>query len=327
VAHSTRTVPLIIASIIAILLVGGAYVLSGPIPFIDRVTAQSSEELLKSYAAKDTDQDGLPDWQESLYGTDPTNPNSFRADLSDSEAVSQGLLTPKPPTVPEPLGNLSVEGVNPAEGSLTDALAKEFFEVYFLNRGAEPPSSEEVASFAEQFVRNFQEKNNDFTSYPLSSVRVAGSGPDALRAYAVAAEAIFDANDPRFPKNEMQYLDDAVVRNDTAALDKLARLGAAFSKTGEELLDVPVPTEAQVAHLAIANAMKHMGTSVTNMSKMETDPVRVMLGMETYANGAAEYRAGFTMMNVVFTTAGVAVTEGQPGYDFYDTTIRARNAK
>lgn len=308
-------------------LVGGAYVFSGPIPFIDRVTAQSSEELLRAYAAKDTDGDLLPDWQEVLYGTDPEDPRSFKEDMTDAEAVSAGLLTPKAPSVPEDNSDIDIEGVLAPEGTFTDALAQEFFTTYFTNRGTNPPTAAELDTFAEQFVRNFQANNDEFSSYALSSVRVSGSGAAALTSYVVAVEETINANDPHLPKSELEYLDDAVTRNDSTALDSLAQIGAAYSATSEELLRTPVPAEAKVAHLAIANAMKHMGTAVTYMSSMETDPVRVMLGVEAYAGAAAEYRAAFTAMHVVLATSGVTIANGAAGYDFYTTAEQARLAQ
>src|SRR3989344_3578766 len=61
-------------------------------PVASPVSAESTAELLKAYAAKDTDGDGLPDWQEALYGTDPTNPRSVQASMTDAEAVAKGLV-------------------------------------------------------------------------------------------------------------------------------------------------------------------------------------------------------------------------------------------
>ena len=74
VQHATRTVPIIVASVVAAALIAVAFVASGPIPFLGSfkiADAATSAELLKAYATKDADQDGLPDWQEALYGTDP----------------------------------------------------------------------------------------------------------------------------------------------------------------------------------------------------------------------------------------------------------------
>lgn len=308
-------------------LVGGAYALSGPLPFIDRVTAQSSEELLRAYAAKDTDGDLLPDWQEALYGTDPEDPRSFKDEMTDAEAVSAGLLTPKAPSSSEDSGDIDVEGVLSAEGTLTDELAREFFSTYLTTRGTNPPTAEEIDSFAEEFVRKFQADSNEFSSFSAAQIRVIGSGPDAIRVYAIQMEQIFSKHDPSLPKNELQYLDDAVTHSNNSALPHLATIGAAYTEIGEELVTVAVPAEAKVAHLAIANAMKHMGASVTNMSKIDTDPVRVMVGMESYTASAEAYRAGFTAMNVVFGAAEVAFTQGEKGFDFYNTTVRARNTQ
>ena len=78
---------------IFLLLIVTAYGMSGPLPFhTSTAGAESTHDLLVSYASKDTDNDGLPDWQESLYGTDPNNAHSVNATVTDGEAVTQGLV-------------------------------------------------------------------------------------------------------------------------------------------------------------------------------------------------------------------------------------------
>ncbi len=51
----------------------------------------------------DTDHDGLADWREFLYGTDPTNPDTNGDGIWDGVAVAAGLdpLAP-PPALPPP---------------------------------------------------------------------------------------------------------------------------------------------------------------------------------------------------------------------------------
>ncbi|MDP3402478.1 MAG: thrombospondin type 3 repeat-containing protein, partial [bacterium] len=128
-AHSTRTLRIAAASLLAVLMVGGTYLSTGPNPFFGLtriVGAQSSEELLREYAAKDSDSDGLPDWQEALYGTDPFNPESFRVGILDGEAVAQGLIEPRV-TVraeKEPTNLDSIPGTVAAPSSLTDRFSQ-----------------------------------------------------------------------------------------------------------------------------------------------------------------------------------------------------------
>jgi hypothetical protein len=91
---STKTTSIFISTACAVALVVSAFVLSssqGP----SRVGAESSEELLRAYAEKDTDGDNLNDWLEVLYGADPHNPHSLDASLTDREAVDAGKAPPK----------------------------------------------------------------------------------------------------------------------------------------------------------------------------------------------------------------------------------------
>lgn len=325
VAHSTRTIPIIASSVVAGLLVFTAYVLSGPNPFFTtRVDAKTSEELLKEYAAKDSDADGLPDWQEALYGTDPLVAKSFSPDLTDSEALAQGLLTPRTLATQVSEGKVQIaEGILAAEGTVTDALAKSFFEEYFSRRGSTPPTPDEMNEFAADFLVNFERKSGEFDPYTARDVIVAGEGAHALALYAAAAEAVFDRYEIPTTKNELEYLVDAMEQNDPEAIKMLGDLGAAYSKVGSGLLLVPAPREVASAHLKIATAMKHMGTSVTNMSKVSTDPMAVLLGLDQYTRTIPEYREAFGTLNKAFLGSGVVLSATDAGFDFYQTSFQA----
>src|SRR3990167_5251431 len=85
----------ITAILFSAVLIVGAFVLARGIE--SPSSAQASEEtaLLHAIATKDSDSDGLPDWEEALYGTDPHNQDSFHLGMSDGEAVAKGLIVPK----------------------------------------------------------------------------------------------------------------------------------------------------------------------------------------------------------------------------------------
>src|SRR3569833_2132398 len=92
---SERTLRISTASGLALIMVSAAYLLSGPTFFTSHTAnAESTDELLKAYANKDTAAAGLPDWQEALYGTDPNKAISNSFGIPDGEAAREGKLTP-----------------------------------------------------------------------------------------------------------------------------------------------------------------------------------------------------------------------------------------
>ncbi len=320
-AHSTRTIRLIAASGVAVLMIGGTYAFSGPDPLfgLGRIAeAQSAEELLKEYAAKDSDTDGLPDWQEALYGTDPTNPESFRAGLKDGDAVAQGLVTPKvmvraedEPTDPD-----SIPGTTAAPNSVTDRFAQTLLKQYLLNRGEAPPTQEEVVSFVQAGIADLAAASDTEATFSLDDVVSSGdTGNAALTRYAARAEEALAANNIRPLKNELFYFSDAI-KGDTSALARIKKASDAYEATARALILVPVPTEAKRAHLAIVNALMSMASVTADMASLESDPLRALMGIGLYDTVATRSVGAFGGLYGIFQAAQVQIPDGMSGAEF-----------
>jgi hypothetical protein len=331
-ASFSRKTGIIGALVIAGVLVAGSYIFSGPgLSFFSFLTpntanAESTTLLLQQYAAKDSDNDGLPDWEEALYGTDPHNAHSISPTLTDGQEVSEGLIKPKflsqAPSSITPAATLP--GQAPAPDSLTDQFSQTLMTQY-LNQSAQDdndgttPSEEDVATLAEGAMQTFAQSQEHQDTYSQSQVEVSGSGPDSLRTYAGnVEEALDNVPEGSGTESELDYFSDAVEKNDPAALVQLAAIGKAYTDM--------VPTEAQYAHLEIANAFERLGDDITDMSMMSTDPLRAYLGLAQYQADAASLAQGFANMGSVFSTEHITLAPGDPGYNFYTTATQAQSS-
>ncbi len=317
--YQRRTLFLFSSCLIAVLLIGTAYVSSGP-SFLtaNRVGAESTHDLLVSYASKDSDSDGLPDWQEALYGTDPQNAHSVNASLTDGEAVSQGLVAPKfKNATTTPVDASIIPGPTAGPQTLTDQFGKELFGQYLKARGSGEPSSSDVATFVEQGVAQLKKNQATQNAFNQGQVRVSGTGPDALLAYAAAAEKIITRIDAGKSKDELGYFSDAVYKNDTASLTAVQKYAKDYATAGKALMDIPVPKELATSHLKLANSLMQVSESLSDMSALKTDPLRAMLGMATYKDTTAEGRSALTNIGQVFRAENAVPSEGTTGSVFY----------
>jgi len=302
-------------------MIGGAFAFSGNDPLfgLGRIAeAQSSEELLREYAAKDTDTDGLPDWQEALYGTDPLNPQSFKAGVQDGDAVAQGLIEPKvmvraenEPTDPE-----SIPGTKAAANSLTDRFAQTMMKQYLLNRGEKPPTQEEVLVFVKAGIADLEATTDVKAVYSLDDVENApDSGTAALKGYAARMERSLAAHNIRTEKNELAYFSDAM-KGDTEALERIQEISDAYKASARALIDVPTPAGTKRAHLDFVNALMSMSSVTADMASLETDPLRALMGIGLYDTVARRSVVALSEMNSTFSTGGVFIPEGTEGAEF-----------
>lgn len=326
-AHSAHTIRIVVASIIALFMVGGAYALSGPLPFWNIVEAQSAEELLREYAVLDSDFDGLPDWQESLYGTDPFNPESFQAGIRDGDAVAQGLIQPKMVVRPgeEPVDIDSIPGVIAAPASLTDRFSQLLLTQYLQNRGTTPPTKEEIAGFVTNGVQALAESGAVEDAYGPEDVRsTPDSGTPALQQYATNAGLALSSSMRPIEKGELSYFQD-LIRGDTKAAKNIREIADMYANAGKALMNTPVPQEAQQAHLTIANALALTAKTTTDLASFEKDPLQALIALGLYDRGTDSLSEGFLSLDRIFTIRGILPVSDGAAYIISATQTAAQN--
>ncbi|MFA7302449.1 MAG: hypothetical protein WC030_01755 [Candidatus Paceibacterota bacterium] len=311
---------------VALALVGGAYLLARDVRVPVRAQASTEAELLKAIAARDVDADGLPDWEESLYGTDASKRDTFNHGMTDGEAVARGLIVPKALTqvssVLAPAGSEGSLGLPPPpqEGTLTAAFAQNFFSLYMaaLQKSGDGNLSEAelkkvsddaLAQLAGSIVRS-----PDFRS--LKTMRVEGSGPATLRSFAAQADAIFIANKNTATKSELLYLQDLVERNDAQATPNLVAIAKLYRATSAGLAVLPVPTELAPDYVSLINAMARLGDITEDFAAVANDPLVTMLALQQYPQELLDMGNSFIRIGNVYKTAGVAFEPDEPGAMF-----------
>ncbi len=315
--YSPRTLRIVGASVIALVFIGGAYLQAGPggiLGALNIVNAKTSEELLKAYAAKDTDNDGLPDWQEALYGTDPNNPMSFKAGVTDGDAVAQGLIKPKVQSVTatttaaayQPL----VPGAAPTPGSLTDQFSQEFFESFINAGGGQAMSDDAKQALITSLIGDFSTKAKVALDSPYTSVSVHTQAGETVLQYSAAVEAVLRAHDVAQGQGDPVTLMDALLeQNDETARPKIQKLAAAYAAIATALAVTPVPPALADEHLSLLQSFDTLARATTLVANYEKDPVAVLGSLAVYQPASQAITVAFQGI----ATALLAEGEPAPG--------------
>ncbi len=314
VNHSTRTIHIGIASLISVLLIGSAYIFSGPnaiLAFFHIAEAQSSEALLKAYAAKDTDSDGLPDWQEALYNTDPANPTSFKAGVQDGDAVAQGLIKPKFQSQVATTSAVAytpvIPGSSPASDSLTDQFAQEFFQSYMEVSGGQALSDQDQATLVSNLLASFTAKAQKLIVSPYTSISVHTSATVTVSAYAGSVEQVIAGNDAPGVDGDFLTLAQALIENgDETARPKLKKLAASYAAIAVGLAQVQVPPALANDHLQLMQTFDTVARATKLVVTYEKDPVATLGAIAVYQPAAD------TMIATIQDIAAAILATGEP---------------
>jgi len=305
---STRNVRILAAGVIAAGMIAASFLLTNPAT--KHVSALSTNEILRVYVEQDTDQDGLPDWQEQVYETDPENPNSIEAGMTDAEAVQQGLVSPaflseKP--APEPIGDESFSVPAPATGSLTERFSVELFET-LMAAGGELSDSQQEAFLATFIERYAEEASRSFrSSFTRADVRIT-TNEDVL-VYAGEIEAVLVAFQAApGAENPAELAEALLINEDETAREKLKSLADMYESRADVLRDIEVPRDFADAHTQIVRAHYTLSLITHAIATFDEDPVATLGAPGLYVPTAE------TLMQA-YATIARAVLEVEEGED------------
>jgi hypothetical protein len=313
---------IIAATVFSLMLIVGAYVFAQGVESPQIAQASTETALLQAIATKDSTGDGLPDWEKSLYGIplDATTTDYFHLGMTDGEAVAKGLV------VPNAVANIPGSAASSTEGTLTNAFAENFFNLYLSAKeanGGAALTSDQTNTLATQALSEIPQSAAQATdARTTADIKVSGSGPDALRAFAVAAEAVFKKNMSTATTSEIQSLQDAV-NGDTGALTQLSATAQVYRKYAAGLAALPVPQELAADDLALINTMLLRSAVDDDFTQVNTDPLTTILALQQFSQTESDFWNEFSDIGAVYTSYGVTLAKGMPGASFVNVIANA----
>lgn len=315
------------AAVFAAVLVVGSFLLARGIESPQLAQASTETALLQAIAMKDSDNDGLPDWEEALYGTDPHITDTFHLGMTDGEAVAKGLIVPK--AIADVTVATSTDASNivdpslppaPADGTLTAAFAQNFFTLFLAakqNAGGADLSGAEMQNVANQALSSLSSIAVAAPNYKSAGdLTVSGSGADAMKAFAVSAEAVLRKNKSSASKSEILYLKDALENNDATAIPHIVSIAKGYRDSAVGLAVLPVPQELAADDLMLVNAMMRLSQIINDFARMDTDPLATMLALGQYQQAVTALGDAFVRIGTTYAAVGISLPAGAAGASF-----------
>lgn len=277
--------------------------------------AVATEALMREqFTDVDSDKDGLLDWEEHLWGTDPNNPDSSGDGMQDGEAVRQG----RDPLVAGP-DNLLIHtrGINPKNGDTstssiqdldrTERLAHQFLGSYLAMK----QSGQSVSSAdQERLVKNLARTSSvDFAleTYSVSTFTILESVSEVERmAYYNAMKPIYD-DLAQTEEDDLVLLYRARGGDAGNPMDAYERNLARYQHSVEALLSMPVPFEARLEHVALANTLANYHEILVLLKDPEADPVTSLFALQQFESVLRQVGITAEAMRAYFARQGYSL--------------------
>jgi hypothetical protein len=150
----------------------------------------------------------------------------------------------------------------------------------------------------------------------IADLNIAGSGPDAMKAFAASAEAVLRSNTSDATTTDLDYLKSAVIDGNDAALEHIASIAKGFRSSAAGIAALPVPQELAKADLSLINIFMRMSELDSDFTQTNTDPLAAILALQQYQTVATALQTAFADIGTVYATSYVSLPSGAPGAAF-----------
>lgn len=225
---------------------------------------------------KDSDGDGVPDWEEALWGTDKNNPATFG--MPDSEYIANKKK------------ELKIESsVNETKLTETEKFARDFFASYSLMKSSGGADKNAINDFSNALGQkavnpNLPDKYGEADAKTINSEDLASK-----QAYYNSVRNLFKNYQSAGLGEELSIISGQLKNSqggdlaaDSSKNEKLISIANAYEEFAKKLMGIGVPKSLLDYHLRIANNSNNTGISVANMAKMANDPLVGLAGLSQY---------------------------------------------
>ena len=309
----------IIAVLVALAIVVISFFVSQQHPVTKTPISNDTEELKEDDpATKDSDKDGLYDWEENLWGTDPNNPDTDGDGTLDGEEVAQN----RNPLVAGPNDLLYDNSGLILPGSTEEEISeakKEFYSMFLKEQGDEIREMTVLA-----LMQNFdKEEFVNRKKHALNDLNLSSQNDDEfIRSYGNTLGEIFAryANKQDYPYDEVAIFGEALETKNPSGLAKLEFVSLAYKNLTEDFLAIETPMSAAQNHLALVNGYGMLSETVGAMRFFFEDPLRGGLAYETYVGQTALNQVAFFNIMLYFENKNIQFDEDEPG-SLFNTSL------
>lgn len=245
---------------------------------------ENQKSLVSAKNKTDSDSDGLEDWEEAVYKTDPNNPDTDGDGYKDGEEIASG----HDPLKQGPNDFLTTGGQNfttKLGENLGKKIVSEIEKAARQNKTFEDLKTQDLilSDFdVQKLVKGSLANLSQTLRLPEVSIRDIKLSKDkskkTVKNYALSALKIIFEQYP-VSQDSPQIIADAVKQND---FSKIAPIISAYENKYRALQNLTVPTPWLYFHQEGLNIMLGSAEALKNVQNAPQDPIKIAGNLQNY---------------------------------------------
>ncbi len=234
-------------------------------------TKSTSKDLVE----RDSDSDGVLDWEESLWGLNPNKADTDGNGVDDAAEISAKKVS---------LGITT--STSTGTTTLTDQFSREFFSTFSALRQSGNLTKSNIAALSKQGI-------DSLTKFTIPDIYTEKDIVKSTSTSVVKYRTLLTTTAKSLPTKklgtEARLLSKAIGKPKSEKLVKeLQLIEKTYLTLAKRTILVPVPSKIQNTHLALANTYYRLGTAVGGLSEIYNDPALSIVYFNEYKKGTDE---------------------------------------
>lgn len=267
--------------------------------------------IASTLADKDSDNDGLKDWEESLWDTDPNNADTDGDKTFDGVEVKIN----RNPLVKGPNDSLDNFPINAAATSSeetltkTDMYSREIFARYLkLKEDGDGLTDEEQTALIDDLLAGIDQVKEEPKSYSAADMTITRSTSiESHKEYANNISRILSANSVTSSTYEVAILVDLLSKNDQSGIGKFDQSIANYTNMINKMLDMPVPADLADIHIQLVNSFSHAQKDIEGFKVFIKDPIVTMASFQDYMKAMNTATQTMTELRGLLANEGITL--------------------
>jgi len=234
-------------------------------------------ETLSDLIKKDSDGDGVPDWEENLWGTDKNKKITFN-NIPDATYIANKKKELK-----------IKQSVNTKKLTETEKFAREFFTSYNALKSSGQIDKNTINNFSSALGQKIVNPNL-IDRYKEADIKINSNDNSTTRQrYYQKVKKLFKSYQSIGMGDELAIVTNKLLsqsadktNNKINQNSKLLNIANAYQDFAKKIMKIDVPQSLTQYHLQIANDSNNTGLSVLNMGKVVKDPIVGLSGLSQY---------------------------------------------
>lgn len=271
---------------------------------------------VREQLVKDSDNDGLADWEESLWKTDPNNPDSDGDRTNDGEEVLAGrdpiLAGPNDSMVP--VAGTAASNTNTEELNETQKLGRRLFAEYAEKKQrGESFTEDDITSLLMPLAGSIS-PTKSAAQYTAADLTLGKTDTiAAFRRYGNEFGAIERRHSSPGAINELDALATFATTQNPDALKVLEVQSARYQNFAKEAIKMEVPPSVAVLHIDLLNTFSEYAHVLASVQAIENDPFGALLALQKIHPLTIDLYRNLQRVAHFFKEKDIVFPENEPG--------------